>query len=383
MSIQIGLLLPRSAMYPTISFDLMAGLRKGLEHLGIEKPEIKTENIGVGGDEKFIYAQCERMLFDGIRAIAAYINPRTAEKLQPLFSAAGAILIVLDAGYQYHTPATSMSHVFFLSLQGTLCCRTITQIAGREGKTEMAYVSSYYDAGYRTAYSFSRSLEEVNGRVTYNHITKLKRAEFTLAGLEEHLHRSADDGILASFCGDMLYDFCNEASKTGLLKDRQVYASPFMAEEYWLGKTPYPGVDFKTCVPWASTLNNYANKEFVEALQQNKQNANVFSLLGWEAAAMIAVFAGSEDTDAGIERLESFTFESPRGTIMMDPETHFAHAPVYEAVISKDESTGNCLLVPGDAVAFIGEQRMKAAEDMRSFEGQGSSWLNTYPCIES
>jgi branched-chain amino acid transport system substrate-binding protein len=156
-----------------------------------------------------------------------------------------------------------------------------------------------------------------------------------------------------------------------------------MAEEYWLGKAPYPGVNFRTCVPWACGLEHEANRQFKQVFEERKQKANVFSVLGWEAALLIAAFAASEDTETGISILEGHEFDSPRGKIVINAVSHQVEAPVYEALIAKDEATGNCLLVAGEAVAFVDEQRERTEEDVRSFTGHSTSWLNTYPCLDS
>src|SRR6201989_3537398 len=99
MSIKAGLLLSRSVIFPTMSFDMMNGLKQGLADNGIKDVEIKVENIGLGADGKQVYASCEKLLFDGCTIVAGYVNPITAEKLEPLFAGANAIFLALDAGY--------------------------------------------------------------------------------------------------------------------------------------------------------------------------------------------------------------------------------------------------------------------------------------------
>jgi len=381
MTNKVGLLIPRSALYPSINFDLVGGLRNGLLQAGIDNIEIKTENIGLGDDEKLIYANCERMLFDGVSIIAGYVNPITAEKLQLLFANAGAIFIALDAGYHFPLVYDTLPNVFTVSLQGALCCRAVVKIAAQEGKKKFAYISSFYEAGYRGAFAFARSLEDEKGAITFNHITPLKRSDFTLEPLAWHLQEPTADGVLACFCGDMLQDFCTEAAKKNMFEAHPVYGSSFMGDEQWLTKSIYPGSDIKVCVPWASKLNNEANHTFINKM--TTQKANVFSLLGWEAAHLIAAAIKADNINDAITLLEHYTFEGPRGSMAMDATHHELLSPIYEAAVKKDETTGNCLLQPMGEVSFVAEQRIKVWDDIRVFNGEGTSWFNTYGCIGS
>ena len=383
MNFKLGLLLPTSVIYPTINFDLINGLRAGLANSGIADAEIRTESIGVGGRDKEIYSQCEKMLMDGVSIIAGYINPMTAEKLNGLFINANAILLSLDAGYHYPSSLNKLSNVFYISLQGALCCRMITKVAIDDGAKKMAYTGSFYEAGYRSAYAFSQTLNDVSGTITLNHITQLKRADFTLEPLHQHLNSEDTDAVFASYCGDMLQDFYNGAAAGDVLKKHPVYAAPFAAEQHWLEKCTYPGNDIKVCVPWAKELDNEENIKFVGALTQKKQNANVFSLLGWEAGTVIASIANVDDIDTAMTQLEQAVFQTPCGEAKIDAVTHLWQAPVYNALVQRNNATGMCILRVTGISDQTAEQRQKLENDIRSVNGPFTSWLNSYACLES
>jgi branched-chain amino acid transport system substrate-binding protein len=382
MKREIGFLLPKSVIYPTINFDLVAGLRLGLQSSSITDVQITTASIGIAGDDKLIYARCEKMLMDDIRIVVAYINPITAEKLSPLFESGNALLIALDAGYHYPSKLIKLPNVFFLSLQGALCCRMITKIAVNDGAKKIAYAGSFYESGYRSAYAFYKCMDEEGGSITYNHITQLSRKDFSLAPLTEHLKTASVDAVFASFCGDMLQDFYAAAGRENIFSRHPVYGSPFMAEEQWLAKTPYPGIEVKTCIPWAAALDNQENQEFKTWMSGNDQRANIFSLLGWEAARLVAAIKDS-NTQQAITCLEGFTFNSPRGKVTVSAANHRSNAPVYEAVVQENKMTGNCLLAGVMESALTAEQHQKLENDIQTVEGSFTSWLNAYPCLES
>lgn len=383
MSKHAGLLLPRSVIYPTMNFDMMNGLKYGLADKGMNDVVIKTENIGLAADDKLIYAACEKLLFDGCAVVAGYMNAASAEKLQPLFAAANALLIALDAGYLYPSSMNQLPNVFYVSLQGALCCRLAAKTAQVDGHKKFAFTGSFYDAGYRGIHAFHRGVEEGDGAITFNHITPLKRADFTIEPLVKHLAEPKADAVLAAFCGDMMQDFFAGAANEHVFEHHPVYASPFMGEEQWLAQSMYPGVDMKTCVTWASTLDNEANKHFITTMTGNKQRANIFSVIGWEASLLMAAIISSGDTADSIHVLEGMQYNGPRGAVTIDAATHQCYAPVYEAWIQKNEATGNCILAPIRESPYTEQQRKQLEHDINNFTGTTTSWHNAYACLDS
>jgi branched-chain amino acid transport system substrate-binding protein len=224
------------------------------------------------------------------------------------------------------------------------------------------------------------SLEDSGGAINYNHIGQLKRSDFTLAPLTEHLAKPGTDGVLASYCGDMMEDFFRAAATHNAFKDHPVYGSSFMGEEEWLAKVPYPGVDVRVCVPWAQELDNAENKEFKTVLGKR---ANVFSLLGWEAGMVAATAIQATDAAGAIKNMEGLTMNTPRGGVLLDADTHHCHAPVYEGWVERDEATGNCKLVSGEASPNTENERIKLDQRIIATVGPYTSWLNTYACLDS
>lgn len=383
MTEKIGLLLPRSVIYPSIAFDIVGGLRGYLDNIGGDNIEIKTESIGLGADDKIIYGACEKMLLDGINIIAGYVNPVTAEKLEPLFASANSLFIALDAGYHFPSSTKKLPHVFYISLQGALCVRAVIKTAMEDGMKNMAFAGSFYDSGYRSSYAFHRGVEEGGGKVTFNLVTPLKRSDLTLQPLETHCKEIEVDGIFASFCGDMLQDFYSAASVGNVFKEHTIYGSSFSGEEQWLAQSPYPGVDIKVCVPWGNDLDNAANVYFKEQLKKKNKNATIFSLLGWEAGQVIEKIISVSGTIEAISILEGSVYESPRGTVELDKNTHQTYAPVYEALVKENEKTGNCLLVLQQKSIHTEEQRLRLEKDINNISGPMSSWFNAYACIDS
>ncbi|MBL0912579.1 MAG: hypothetical protein IBJ09_09415 [Bacteroidia bacterium] len=375
---RIALLLPRSMLYPSLSFDMMDGLRSGLKKTGMDtRCEVVSASIGLAAKNEEIYARCEQVLLDGADVVVAYMNPLSAEYVHALFQSAGKRLVVLDSGYHFPAFQGKLSHAWFLSLQGNLCCRAIMQKAAADGYRNFALSCSFYDAGYRPSYSYTTAAEDKGGTVGLSHITPLRRAEFSLDRLAEYLGDNKDAAMLASFCGDMAEDFFRESSRLELSTTYDTYGAAFTAEEEWLAKIPYPGKDWDAAVPWARSIATPANEEFVSTLEGIRENkANIFSLLGWEAALFIAA------TETGSP--EGIVLDSPRGRVQINPETQFSEAPVYFARVTKNEGTGNCRLTDVRDAGDLQEERRLLQRDIDYIQTTtANSWLNAYACLDS
>jgi len=336
--------------------------------------EIVSAGIGVAAKNEEIYDHCEQFLLAGTDIIIGYMNPLSAEFIHPLFEASGKTLIVLDSGYHFPAFSEKLSNAWFISLQGSLCTRVITQKAIEDGFRNFAFTCSFYDAGYRPSYLYAAAAEEKGGSVVFNHITPLKRSEFTLKPLIEFLEKKQETAVLATFCGDMAEDFFAGSSEIdGYCK---VYGTCFTSDETWLRKIPYPGYEWTAAIAWSKNMEIPENKIFVKIMDGMKDGkANLFSLLGWEAAQ----FIGLENTEFG-----EMSVKSPRGKVFMNPESGFSEAEVYYATVSKDEYTGNCLLKNIHESSVTGAERkglQKNMEYIRTIET--NTWFNAYACLES
>lgn len=378
MNPTIGLLVPRSVLYPAINFDILEGLRAGL---GAATVKVMTENIGVAANTDMVYAACERMLMEGVPVVAAYLNPVMAERLQPLFASANGLLIVLDSGSHFLMGAKKLPNVLFLSLQNALCNRIVTQHALDAGYKTFSFVTSFYDAGYRPAYAIARTIERAGASIVFNHVTALKRKDFTLDPLTGFLGQQPGHAVIASFCGDMAIDFCAHIGAHPVAPG-SLFGGPFMGEETYVSRFAYPGTDMTVCIPWSRLIDNKRNHKFLQLLEAKGRTGNIFSLLGYEAGMLTAaVLQGDARGEAAASRLAAQQFDSPRGALRIDTETLQTIAPVYIARLADDH--GACRLELDREVTDTPQQWALLQEDISEFAGPSSDWLNAYPCLES
>lgn len=368
---RIGILLPRSTDYPAMGFDILDGLRASLNNQGIENLQIFTENIGFGADAAINYSKAEKLILqDQVELIIAYCSSANAESLYQLADALNKPFIILDACMQL--PETVSENSYHISLQGIHACRIAGKMAG-SGNQKVLLATSFYDGGYRGPWGYDRGLSESGGAICANYVSGYKLAEFTIDPYIGLLQQSGATSVAACFStylAELFFKALNEKKEEAVLLP--FYCSPFMAEEQMLEKCDFPGGEFYTVVPWASTLENEEQKVFSNCLGEKKR-PNLFHLLGWEAG-ILAVQISEE----GISSLKGFSYSSPRGRVSIHPVTHYSYAPLYQGRIRGNES-GKCRLEITSVIEIDGEEHITMMEDRP--EEMVSGWKNNYLCI--
>lgn len=373
MPTRIGLLLPRSTDYPAMGFDILDGLRTHLHLLGILDPQLITENIGFGDDQQLCYAKAEKLLLqDDVQLLIAYSNIQNAEPLYQMAQSSGRAFLFLDAGMQMAT-MDRIPNNWFLNLQGIDACFRLGQLAG-EGKRNVMMASSFFDAGYRGSLFAAKGLSSTGGTVSGNYVSSHKISEFTIDRYVELLNENKPQVVMANFSIYLTELFIKELKNKGeSATPFPFYCSPFMAEETLLTQCDFPTGTFHTIVPWSTSLENEAQHLFLTTIREQKnKTANLFHLLGWEAAEVaIRVL------DNGPQSLANWSFESPRGTVSFDPVTQTSYAPLYKGTIVSGID-GKCMLKIEEKLEITKEEHQQNWTQKQ--EEMSSGWKNNFLC---
>jgi branched-chain amino acid transport system substrate-binding protein len=233
--------------------------------------------------------------------------------------------------------------------------------------------TSFYDGGYRGPWSYDRGLSEAGGSICGNYVSGYKEAEFTIDPYIGLLHQSGAASVAAcfsSYLAELFFRALNE--KDSKATPLPFYCSPFMAEEQVLSKCDFPGGEFHTVVPWASSLVNPQQKQLMQSIEKNKA-ANVFHLLGWEAGLVVM-----QAIQNGIQSLKGYSYESPRGKVTIHPSTQYTYAPFYKGRIRADQN-GKCVLDILETIMIDAEEHAVVVKDKPETEVSG--WRNNYLCI--
>jgi branched-chain amino acid transport system substrate-binding protein len=380
----VGILFPSSTTHANIGFDFMNGLKTFLKENNLETQiAITSESIGIGGTEKEVYAKAEKLLMiDGVDILLAYIDERVLPLLKPLVYAAGKLMIVVNPGANYPVNWVPQSNIVHLTLQHAFCCWLTGSLAAKEENKNAATVTTFYDCGYLHAASMMKSFAKNGGKVMFNYVNKDKYDDtFNIDPLVTFLESDKNtNNILCIFDSMPASLFFGLLNKKEANEKLELFVSPMMLEQKALENIG-DGFSFSVngYLPWKASAENEHNENFIDVYRKkNKKDPSFFSLLGWESAMLLQQViqtAGDDYTDGTVlaDGLKEMSFNSPRGPLKLDAETHHFLAPVGKCSI-KERTSDMEIEWEGDY-----------SKEWRSFvdEPSGgviSGWTNTYLC---
>ena len=384
--INIGILLPRSTLYPSLGLDILNGLKTCLQQLQL-KEEFKffTDNIGFGTDEASIYAKAEKLLLQEDVDIAIVVaDTRIQEMLQPLFAASNKLLLMVNFGVtlpeSWQPAATTIVH----SLNFCFHARLTGQLAVAEGGKEAVNIVSYYDGGYHQCYSLLDSHQQKGGIPCFTHITHFKESEFTLGPVNAFLAgQPSINTALCLFTGDMAATFYKNIPFLQQQYGLKLYVSPMMLDETLKDffTEPLSIQNTKGYSPWLSSLDNENNRLFTATCEKAMaKQPNLFVLLGWETGLLLQLYfdkqkEGAAGATAIVARMKDAELPGPRGWLKLDAATQHTYGPSWLL-----QNNGAMELTIAAGVETIHEE-WKAFTSKTLPQGESSSWRNTYLCI--
>ncbi|NOT50056.1 MAG: ABC transporter substrate-binding protein [Chitinophagaceae bacterium] len=376
-----GFLLPRSTVYPAIGYDFLDGCKSFLQHAGLPA-NIITDNIGFGLDEKEVYSKNEAMLLShNADVVVAFVDGRCADMLQPLYTATGKILLLVNMGAHYPDILSSPSPVIEHSFNTAFNSWLTGQLAADEKNSSSIMATSYYDGGYLNVYAMVSKYQQRGGIINYNYISHFKQEDFSTATLQEYLKTNPEEkSMLCLFSGDVSHLMYKAMMELQQQRELKLYVSPMMLDETLQDVL---GDDFtiknvKGHTSWVSSLDNENNRLFKKRFTEyGGKKPGIFSLLGWETGIILEqiqkLFAEGIKGTALTEKLKSIQFDSPRGWLKIDRQTQQTYSPAYLVSVA-----GNFDLVIEACLENSEDERQKFYTEKP--EGAASGWRNTYLC---
>ena len=379
----LGVLLPGSTLYPSIGMDFLQGIKACFKFHQYPPVDIKMELISFGLKDDEIYAAAEKFLLVGnADVVVAYAGDHHAEKLAPLFAAAGKLLIITNAGASYPLYSEKISHTIFHSFNDCLCSFLTGKYAARqEGGHAAIMATSFFDGGYTHAHAMNNAFTLAGGQVMHNFVSHYKKEEFNTDTLTGFIKDNPDTGkILALYSGDMARLFFKKMLPVQEQYKLQWYVSPMMFDS-----TPGDFAEPKPVVPdmcgytnWLPELESETNQQFIQYFRtENGKDPNLFSLQGWESALLVMQYLklrqDAPGTEAAINLLKTGNINSPRGVLVLNEQRHIL-GPAHFA-----EATGNLQVIIKESVTNLQSSWDEMCTQIPT--EPVSSWRNTYLCI--
>jgi branched-chain amino acid transport system substrate-binding protein len=331
--VKIGLVAP----FTGIGAELGQQIDRGVEqYLKLKADEFKPYKIKIikrddknpsGADSKT--AVQELLTQDNVDALAGWIYSPNAIASAPVVSAGKKIGVIMNAGTAH---ITTMSPYFArVSFSMWHAGYALGEAAAKNLKAKTAVVGySDYPPGKDSLNAFKRSFEANGGKVVDE--IPMGGAN-TVPDFTPFFQRAKDKKPDVFFVFIPAGDHALAAVKTyGALGMRQAGIKMIgpgdLTDDAKLQSMGDVAVGLITIHHYNADLDNPENKRFVAAWKKDygaDSNPNFFAVQGYDGMAAIAhvvqTLKGKIDTDKAMAALKGWKFNSPRGPIMIDPDT--------------------------------------------------------------
>jgi branched-chain amino acid transport system substrate-binding protein len=370
----IGVLLPQSGFYPQLGASFLAGM--GLYFSQAGRTEIKLVTEDVGGGSSGVYGKVDAMLnAQKVDMVVGVVNPSVASIVSRLVEGAKTPFIAAGMGENVPRHDQSSPYIFYHTFGLWEANWALGSWAAASIGRKAVMATSYYDSGYDGSYAFRAGFEGAGGQVVASHVSHTPQDEGDFTAVMSDIRSARPDFVFASYCGQKAADFLSAYSRAGLSGSVPLVGSPFLADDAVLKLAGGQAAGVTSGTAWAANLSSAENRAFLVAYQTKNGSApDAFSLLGYETARLIV---DAQDRSAGGMRGSgSFSaFTSPRGSIVMNAQTHSTSGPLYLQQ-AKRQGLGMQSAVVSE-LSSVAVQNSDMA-GLRSTVKTG--WLATYLC---
>lgn len=337
-SLGIGLLLPRSEIYPALGENLTAGMQlyfdRSREQDNARKVQLRTETITY--DSLDALRKSKQLAQTGpLDFVVAVTGARVAAQLGSFFQTHHIPLIVNRMGANVFSPDWHTPFVINNSLSLWQANRAMgAWVAQHLGKR--AYVvRSFYESMYDMGYAFRTAFEAAGGRIVASSTTHSPYVDRDLVPLMKSIESSRPDFVYGFYNGQQAGEFVRAYADAGLAGRIPLAGSAFMVDESILSTQGDIASGIMTALPWAGGLNSAGNTAFMNAYQQaTGREADAFAVLGYDTAQLIAhadrdVLGNLLRANRLAEALDHAEISSPRGSLSVLAPLQQLGGPIY------------------------------------------------------
>jgi branched-chain amino acid transport system substrate-binding protein len=364
--LKVGVLLPRSAAYPVLGTNLLAGMRHYASQAAGRPLQLIAESIAANQSDAHRGAL---KLLDQNRVdlLAGVLNPSVAASLRGTLADRRTFLVVADIGANVPRESEDNSLVAYSSLGYWRASHAMGRWAAQNMGRRAAIATSFYDGGYDTIYAFRLGFEAAGGQILDTFVShRPTDADDHLAPMMAGIAAVQPDLVYAIYSGREAGDFLRAYAASSLAGRVPLAGTSFAAGDQAL--------DAPMALPWAASLDNAENRAFVAGYQAAVGRApDMLALLGYDTAhlidAAVAAAGDHRDTQRLQQALGEVAFASPRGLVAMDPQTRSLVAPLYLGTVRQ------AALKPLDDSLVLNEQIAALRSSTRT------GWTNAYLCV--
>ena len=201
MEVKIGILLPRSDMFPKLAVDFLNGIKLPFKNsVGQEcVPNYLIESVGNATDLSLLQRVEKMLLQEEVDVIVTFCSFFMLDGLITIANSYQKPIIHVTLGARVLKPQHSSPYVVHASLNLCQTSYLSGQYAVANFGKRAALLSSFYDGGYQLTESFFRGFTDHGGEIIYNYVSPMDYKSETFDGMVNDLKETNPDVIFSIF----------------------------------------------------------------------------------------------------------------------------------------------------------------------------------------
>lgn len=195
MKLKIGLLCPRSDMFPTLGKDLLNGLKLSFGKYELESPDFIIESIGTGSEDDVLNKAEKLILERDVNVLIGFAGFKVIEQLMQLSVNYEVPFFHLDLGGNYWGKYNQTPYTYHLTLGLWQSCWITGKYLPTINKKNIAVATSFYDGGYHLVDAFVKGLDESKGQIVYHYVAPFKKEDWNFDRFREKLLQEKPDAL--------------------------------------------------------------------------------------------------------------------------------------------------------------------------------------------
>lgn len=316
MELKIGILLPRSDMFPTLALDFLNGLKLVLKNAERHSsvPKYIVEGIGNASNDTLLRTAEKMILQEQVDVCISFCSEFKLEEMVNMFNAYKKPLIHVDLGGRVlkneHKSAYVVHHNLNLWQSAYLAGAHAAHNFGKQA----AMISSFYDGGYHLATSFEEGFTDHGGTIVYNYVSPMDYKSESFDTMIEGLKTTKPDVVFALFSYNESIKVFDKIAASNINETIPFMVIPLMTDEGTHTKN-YNLDNIYSIASWSFDDEIPEMKSFISDYKANfSATPNIFGLLGYEVGLILTNWL---ESNQGLitECLKTKSIASPRGTL--------------------------------------------------------------------
>ncbi|WP_225978934.1 ABC transporter substrate-binding protein, partial [Paracidovorax cattleyae] len=243
----VGVLLPESSRYPTLSAEFLAGLDAGAAASGLASP--RWLPLPYGRSVRSALQQARAAVETGtVDALAGWLPVDSAMEFAPLLQRHGVPFLASDTGADRlpDRPAARSPWLVPHTLELWQSCARLGREAPRRWGTRAVLCMGLLESGYDFPHEFRAAFEAAGGTVAATHVSGLPDGRPEFDGLRSVLKGTAADFVVVLYSGRQAERFRAAWQRLGMDRQQPLVGSPVALESPLSAASPAAALQLGT-----------------------------------------------------------------------------------------------------------------------------------------